>query len=522
MMGGQLTVESTVDQGSTFSFTLKCKIQDRRQRSNPHFADSEMPLNVLVVDDQQDARELLEKALLSLAHHVTCVASAELAIAELRSKQDAGTPYDVLIADWFMPDMDGIRCCQYIQESAQFIKPRMVIVTGYDLDDAKQQSKQVGIDAFMLKPVKVPELATVLKQVFTDRRETDEAQDTEPPRYNFTGVKVLLVDDVTMNQELAQAILSRRGFDVAIASNGLEAVDAVREGTFDLVLMDMQMPVMDGCQATEKIREFNRRLPIIAMTANAMTGDKNKCLASGMNDYVTKPINPDELFRTIARWFKPSTQTAPQDEPETSTTTASNLPDSLPGLALAQGIQRCEGNEALYLKLLADFQRNYHDSPTRLAAMLAQNALADIASIGHALKGVAGNLSALELAKLGSALEQAATLTQTELAQNVAQFNIELAQVLTSIDQLLKQNSQAPSAESTEDKFDPAELAQRLEELLTLIQAQKIEAFDLATEFAQRWPIAEQQAQWQELIAALDGFEFARAEAIVKELNTQD
>jgi PAS domain S-box-containing protein len=292
MMGGTLTVESVVDQGSTFSFTLRCRLQDRRQRINPHFSEPEMPLRVLVVDDQSDAREVLEKALLSLAHHPTCVASAELAIDELRAQQEAGTPYDVLIADWFMPDMDGIRCCQYIQQNEHFIKPRMVIVTGYDLEDAKQQARQVGIDAFMLKPVRVTELSAVLKQVFTDRRSMQDHSSTdsndEPARYDFTGAKVLLVDDVAMNQELAQVILNKRGFAVTLAGNGQEAVDAVRASRFDLVLMDMQMPVMDGCQATGKIREFDRRLPIIAMTANAMAGDKAKCLAAGMNDYVAK------------------------------------------------------------------------------------------------------------------------------------------------------------------------------------------------------------------------------------------
>ncbi len=302
MMGGELWVESTVGEGSTFHFRFACKLQDRRQRRNPHFTSQGEPLNVLVVDDQQESRTLIEQALLSLAHNVTCVSNSGEAIVELKARQETGTPYDVLIADWLMPDIDGIACCQIIKEDPDIHTPRTILITGYDQDEAREKAEQVGIDAYMLKPVRVDDLANVLRRVFHDRRAPDSAPKRMPEPAHFQGMQVLLVEDVSMNQELAIEILSKKGIEIRVANNGKEGVEAVKNGEFDVVLMDMQMPVMDGCEATMIIRETEHKLPIIAMTANAMAGDKHKCLAAGMNDYITKPINPDELFMTIGKW----------------------------------------------------------------------------------------------------------------------------------------------------------------------------------------------------------------------------
>ncbi len=302
MMGGEVFVESEPDKGSTFSFTLACNLQDRRQRSNPHFIYHQLPLNVLVVDDQRVSRELIEKVLLSLGHHVTCVSNAHETINELKQKQEQGIPYDMLMADWLMPDIDGITCCEMVKEDPEITNPRMILITGYDQEDAKHKVKAAGIDAYLLKPLKVAELSKVIEDIFTDRRTNQTNNAPVPSDFKFKDLKVLLVEDVKMNQELAIEILFKKHIHVDLANNGQEAVDKVQANSYDVVLMDMQMPVMDGCQATESIRSFNHRLPIIAMTANAMTGDKNKCLAAGMNDYITKPINPDEMFDAICKW----------------------------------------------------------------------------------------------------------------------------------------------------------------------------------------------------------------------------
>lgn len=302
MMGGEVFVESEPDKGSTFSFTLACNLQDRRQRANPHFTYHQLPLNVLVVDDQKESRELIEKVLVSLGHHVTCVSNANDTLVELKEKQDQGLPYDMLMADWLMPEIDGISCCQMIKDNPDITNPRMILITGYDQNEAKEKVKEAGIDAYMLKPLKVAELSKVIEEIFKDRRVNPTTPANSLNLFSFKDLKILLVEDVKMNQELAIEILSKKEINVTVANNGQEAVNIAQENTFDIVLMDMQMPVMDGCQATENIRNFNKTLPIVAMTANAMTGDKNKCLAAGMNDYITKPINPEEMFKAIAKW----------------------------------------------------------------------------------------------------------------------------------------------------------------------------------------------------------------------------
>jgi CheY-like chemotaxis protein len=280
---------------------------------------------------------------------------------------------------------------------------------------------------------------------------------------------------------------------------------------------------MDGCQATETIRQFNRKLPIIAMTANAMMGDKNKCLAAGMNDYVAKPINPSELFRTIARWVKPALKAADHADTETSSppttsqNTSTTLPDHLPGIALSDGLTRCQNNATLYLKLLSDLKRNYQDSPERLKTWLGREDFPAIAALGHTLKGLAGNLSARALANASAELEQATTLPNADIESAAAAFVAELETVLHSIEQLTHTHSASASSEpkNEHETFEMEVLPLRLDQLLTLIKDQKIEAYDLAVEYAQRWPIAEQAELLSTLVEALDAFDFKRAEEVV-------
>jgi PAS domain S-box-containing protein len=572
MMGGELSVESDIGKGSTFSFTLACQLQDRRQRQNPHFNSGQLPLNILVIDDQQEARELLEKALISLAHNVTCVGSSAAALHELRKQQQAGTPYDVLLTDWLMPDTDGISCCQQVRDDPTLTTPRMVVVTGYDLDEVKKNAQGIGIDAFIAKPVRVQELSKVLQAVFQDRR-TDQAQaGGAPGEHYFTGLRVLVVEDVAMNQELAREILGSKGIVVSLANNGEEGVAAVAQGDFDLVLMDMQMPVLDGCQASEKIRQFNRKLPIIAMTANAMATDRNKCLAAGMNDYVTKPINTDELFAVMARWVKAqrppaSPPSAPQLAPpgpvapepaapepaalqpaqaptpiatpaaaalvaqpvaHTPAPQAAEqvpLPASLPGVAIGEGLKRCMGNTGLYLRFLSDFRRDQASSGMRFRAFIDAGDMASVMAQGHKLKGLAGNLAARGVADAAAALEKASS--PTDVAQALTAFEAELQIFIASIDQLLApqpqcapQSALPPSASSKPATlhFTPDELAARLDALLPLIRARKISAFDLAQDYLARWPLAHQTALLGELSTTLDAFDFAQAEQLLEAL----
>lgn len=576
MMGGDLSVESSVGEGSNFHFKFSCKLQDRRQRRNPHFTEGGEPLNILVVDDLEDSRTLIKEALNSLSHNVTTCANSGQAIIELKNEQASGKPYDVLIADWVMPDIDGIACCKMIKEDPTIHTPRTILITGYDKQDARTESELAGIDAYLQKPVPASDFDKVLKRVFHNRRGPENQLQRMPERTHFERMHVLLVEDVSMNQELAIEILSKKGIRVSVANNGQEGVDAVTAEKYDLVLMDMQMPVMDGCQATQQIRESNQELPIVAMTANAMTGDKQKCLASGMNDYITKPIVPDELFMTIAKWTgaftidanreqnndtsgansEPSEQTvrvSSENNDSPSNDALSNnveynlteqYPETLPGIALHEGIDRCQGNHDLYLRFLSDFKNEYAMSDTALASLLDERAIEALRELAHKVKGLAANLGARELAATANEIEQSAiqatedipssdTLsdaTRNNLHTLIEQFSEQLHILISSIvtlteiqekraqDASNKPNDANATTDHAERTQDPTTIKEKLSELHPLIKRQKLEAQSKAEVLHDSLADNTHRKKLIEIIEALDRFDFITADALVDAL----
>lgn len=546
MMGGELWVESVVGEGSTFHFKFSCNLQDRRQRRNPHFSSNGGPLNILVVDDQQESRTLIEQAVLSLAHNVVCVTNSGEAIIELKAKQAEGNPYDVLIADWLMPDVDGITCCQMIKEDPDIHTPRTIIVTGYDQDEARQKAERIGVDSYMLKPVRVDDLEKVLTRVFHDRRAPVNTPKRMPDLTHFQGMRVLLVEDVSMNQELAIEILSRKGIQVSVANNGQEGVDALKKETFDLVLMDMQMPIMDGCQATQIIRETEQKLPIIAMTANAMAGDKQRCLAAGMNDYITKPINADELFMAIGKWTGALTQEdhkvvfgddqnngkthqAVEAEADTQNESFDHLPKSLPGVDIKEGVDRCQGNDTLYLRFLSDFVKDYADTSEILRNSITDQDFRNAADLAHKVKGLAANLGAKPLAEVSGELQQVKDASFPSLDTKLDRFEQELNIFLDSIEKILQRqesNQQKLDIQKTEQVKDGTNASLKgalslekckahLEALLPLIKRQKLEAQHQAEGLLRDWPDDTQKDALQNLVDALDRFDFQEAEKLL-------
>ena len=262
---------------------------------------------MLVVEDNASSREILQTLLESMTFEVSAVASAEEGIAELE-KEAKARPYKLVVMDWKMPGMDGIKACEVIKRHAGIpTKPKMIIVTAYGREEVMQRSAKVGVDGFLLKPVSQSMLFDAIMVAFD--KEVPDRERAAPWRGSakeeqgkLRGARVLLAEDNEINQQVAQEMLERAGLVVGIANNGEEAVQRVKAEIYDAVLMDIQMPVMGGFEATQEIRKDSRfkDLPIIAMTAHAMAGDREKSLAAGMNDHVTKPIDPDELFSALA------------------------------------------------------------------------------------------------------------------------------------------------------------------------------------------------------------------------------
>ena len=412
-MGGEIWVESEPGRGSTFLFTAVFGLGTGKARKRLAPAQALRGVKVLVVDDNATSRQIFQEMLESFGFEVAQAASGPEGLAELE-KASPGPPYELVVMDWKMPGMDGLEASRLIKNHPRLGKiPAIIMVTNYGREEIMHQAGSVGLDGLLVKPVSPSVLFDAIMQVFgqeeADRPLTaQQATDAEArARAALTGARVLLVEDNDINRQVAGEILASVGVSVSMAANGQEAVDAVVAGDFDAVLMDVQMPVMDGYEATRRLRRKPRfqALPIIAMTAHAMAGDREKSLAAGMNDHVTKPIDPEALFRTLEHHVaKPEARTAAAPPVTAPPGVAQPLPP-LDGIDTAQGVKRLLGNQTVYVNILRKFGEDFKAAAETLQNMAAAGSEPDAAILAHTVKGAAGNLGAEELQAAAAALE---------------------------------------------------------------------------------------------------------------------
>ncbi len=417
MMGGEIWVESEYGQGTTFSFTADFGLG--KERAKKRFAPSTdlRGTKALVVDDNATSREILKDMLESFTFEVTVAASGPEGITELENA-DPANPFELVVMDWKMPEMNGIEASRQIKSHTGLKKiPAIILVTAYGREEVMQQAQDAGLDGFLIKPVSPSLLFDASMQAFgqtvpedsrAGRRDQKEAQVMQ----HIRGARVLLVEDNEINQQVASEILQGAGLNVNVANNGKEAIAAIEKKAYDAVLMDVQMPVMDGYTATGKLRQDERfkELPIIAMTAHAMAGDAEKSIAAGMSDHVTKPIDPQQLFATLQKWIQPDkSRSAVAKQTPSAVETVSEtegLPESLAGFDLQDGLKRLQGNKKLYRKLLLDLAAKYTDTADDIRQALTANDFERAHSLVHNLKGLAGNLAATDLQAAAIELEK--------------------------------------------------------------------------------------------------------------------
>ncbi|MBW1750642.1 MAG: response regulator, partial [Deltaproteobacteria bacterium] len=417
MMGGEIWVESEVGTGSTFHFTAKLGIQQgvpsRRRTATTELGD----LRVLVVDDNGTAREILSSMLTGFGLRVDQAKSGQAALELLETAGD-NDPYTLVLMDWKMPGMDGVEATRTIQSDQQLTEiPTVIMVTAYGKEDARRTAEGVNISSFLTKPVTSSTLHDAIMlamghEVVSETRTRDRSDQADAAIAKLRGAHVLLVEDNEINQELALELLSSNGISVQVANDGQEALDLLAKENFDGVLMDCQMPVMDGYEATRKLRAQERfkNLPVLAMTANAMAGDREKVLAAGMNDHIAKPINVQEMFTIMARWITPSEPLAETLPPETVEIAAEqeNLEfPELPGVNVAAGLATTQDNHKLYRKLLLKFRDSEADFVDTFRKALTDKDMEAAQRYAHTLKGVAGNIGAEEVQQAAAALESA-------------------------------------------------------------------------------------------------------------------
>ncbi|WP_247894212.1 response regulator [Azospirillum sp. B510] len=595
LMNGAMDVESEPGKGSVFRF--RAEFGRRPGASGPEGADVPLQparpvprdLTVLVVDDNPTAREVLGEIVTAFGWAVTACGDGRSAIDEVERAAAAGRAYDVVLMDWKMPGMDGIETARRIHADAGAGMPMIIVVSGYGRERMDARTEETAISGFLVKPV----TASTLLDAVTVAYARSGGGQSEPavggprlpspvpepvptpaparapapvstsggglggPAWDASralrGRRLLLADDNAISRQVAREILERAGADVTEAATGRQAVDRVRmaDQPFDAVLLDVQMPDMDGFAATAAIRALpvGRRLPIIAMTASALPADRQRCLDSGMDAHVPKPLDLPQLFATLARWIGPPLVAvrpcaaapipARNDALVTAAASASagapsavppapksgRFPDQLPGIDLTDALNRLDGDTALFRRFIGQFADSYAGIAERIAEALEGEDLATAKSIAHDLKSVAGNVGARRLSVAADAVQTAAQ--RQDAAAAAAQMPVlrsELALVLESARRLKDDaaagaegaaGGPAGTGRSAESR---TLLAERLPEFAALLHDSN---FAAAEEFAILVPSLTEwidPSTMKGLSAAIDGLDFTKALGIVRRI----
>ncbi|MBI5165466.1 MAG: response regulator [Magnetospirillum sp.] len=519
LMGGDIVVTSVPGEGSTFCFTAQFD-KPHEGAETGELATVLAGVRVLVVDDNDASREILQSILSGSGATVASAASGEEGISELRRASASGeTPYDAVLMDYMMPGMDGIEAARRIFEDEGLIKPPMLaMVTAYGREELMQTALKTGIRGFLVKPVNpIILLDTVLGILGREPLALAEggpvAVDGAQAALALRGAHVLLVEDNDVNQELALEVLAQAGVTAEVATNGAEALERLASsGPYDGVLMDCQMPVMDGYDATRAIRANPAwiALPIIAMTANAMHGDREKCLAAGMNDHVTKPIAIDELYATMARWLRPAATAA------TAAVAAAPVDRDLGAFAALtcfdahDGLRRTQWNHGLYRRLL----RKFLDGQSNFAATFAVADRSTATRLAHTLKGLAATLGANELAAVAVTLEH-----DPDSAPAFDAVVAALTPALAELTVLFGEETTAAAAPVDGPATVPPDALPALGQLAALLREGEAEAADLLAEILAATPALEpalravnRAVAAYDMFAAYDALEAVMAE----------
>jgi Amt family ammonium transporter len=434
LMGGQIGCDSVPGEGSTFHFTVTLA------QASPSSAPAAAPrldlrgLRVLVVDDNATYRDILANQLLSWGFDVALAEDAEVALRELVAAQQQHKPFRIAIVDMILPGKSGPELAAIVRQDSGLARTAMIMVTSADSGFDPGGMREIGFSACLTKPIRQSHLFDAIVESMTPASRSSEQ--TEAPRVREAvgnRARILLAEDNTVNQMVASELLKDAGYLCDIVADGRGAVEAAAHDAYAIILMDCQMPEMNGFDATREIRASEARngkmrVPIIALTANAVQGDRERCLETGMDDYVTKPIDPDQLLKTIERHLaeqSPHVIGASKPAPEAQTTAGSaTIPTSassgMPPVDTSSLLRRCRGKASLVEQLLQKFESQALEQLRSLEEAASRNDREAIARISHAVKGAAANLSAESVRASAMTLEgSAAALGEDELLRGI-------------------------------------------------------------------------------------------------------
>jgi CheY-like chemotaxis protein/HPt (histidine-containing phosphotransfer) domain-containing protein len=448
-------------------------------------------VRILLAEDNSTNQTVVLAILEKLGYRGDAVADGQEAVDALKM-----IDYDLVLMDVDMPEMNGIEATKAVRDLDTPVRnPDLPIIamTAHKLDEEGRACLEAGMNDFISKPVDVDELNGVIERhafckpsVEPGKQKGSETEVSEC----LKGARVLLVEDNKINQKTAMEMLASAGVCVEIVENGREAVQAIERSTYDAVLMDVQMPIMNGYEATRAIREniCNENLPIIAMTARTLSGDRQACIGAGMNDYVSKPVDADRLFSTLTAWIGRNTAVAPSGarrQKENVHTAEMLRSRDLPGIDVESALKRLNGNRSLLENLLKEFSRDYQDSVEEIKEALDRRDISAAQRLVHTMKGAAGNLGATDLYEAADTLESAMeTKAPVMLVDELIGFEGAFTQVQGAAERL---TSTGPERDGSKEKSGSSSVQAEtatplLNQLFHLLKTHNLKAEDCLSE----------------------------------------
>ncbi|MBK7247741.1 MAG: response regulator [Flavobacteriales bacterium] len=479
-MGGKILVESGTGKGSRFFFTIGQEVRGRRGTDALRLPFKDK-VRALLVDDSSIARTVQGAMLKEMGFDVITVGSGREAVEAVRTSMMEARPFALIIMDWMMPEMSGLEAARYLKEEFLSDAPMVLMVTAFGVDDVRTAAQVGQIDGYLVKPVDPSLLFDTLNGIFKFdlegvRKTTREHLDMDQVRGLLDGKQILLAEDNEINWQVASELLQDAGVKLDHAENGEEAVRMFAEKKYDGVLMDIQMPLMDGLEATRRIRALpgGNTVPIMAMTAHSMKGEREKSLAAGMNDHLNKPIDPILLYKSLMHWLCETTESEVSAMLVSGPAADSQDEIRIAGLDTATALTRIRNNRGTYTELLELFVSKWSKAPAEFPELLRAGDLETLRGSVHTLAGSAGNLGGDGVLTAAKRVEQALTdgagPDDAELNDHMANLCIELCGTLESISGYLKAEVREAAVPEPTTALDEEDLRTAVRDVLRLLE----------------------------------------------------